>query len=178
MNRLTRDGTAERLVFRGTKLSGANADTGKSRSSCSAHHQAEAELEALPGRRLEPNLQRVMATPTNTHNSIAKKHGAVIECRGQAIIDGSTLRTRQGLTDYACAASGVTREESLAMDKVNLYERLGRETIEAISTAFYNRYRSEFKIGRKFIYRERVSSRQSGCYHLILRLHKLCVFCG
>eukprot|EP00903_Cladosiphon_okamuranus_P017451 g16074.t2 len=47
----------------------------------------------------------------------------------------------QALTSCAFARSGVTREESLALDKVSptLYERLGRDTIEQISSGFYDR---------------------------------------
>ncbi|CAM9287909.1 unnamed protein product [Discosporangium mesarthrocarpum] len=44
----------------------------------------------------------------------------------------------QTLTGYAHEHSGVTREESVALDKVNLFERLGTGTITSISEAFYD----------------------------------------
>ncbi|CAM9744642.1 unnamed protein product [Choristocarpus tenellus] len=45
----------------------------------------------------------------------------------------------QALTSYAVAQSGVTKEESEALDKVNLYDRLGEATIISISESFYDR---------------------------------------
>jgi len=56
----------------------------------------------------------------------------------------------KALTACAFAGSGVTREESLALDRVSptLYERLGHDTIVAISRGFYNRLsivNSEFR---------------------------------
>ncbi|CAM9250679.1 unnamed protein product [Ectocarpus sp. 12 AP-2014] len=47
----------------------------------------------------------------------------------------------QALTACAFAGSGVTREESVALDKVKptLFERLGQDTIEGISALFYDR---------------------------------------
>ena len=51
-----------------------------------------------------------------------------------------SLLAMQALTACAHARSGVTRAESLALDKANLYERLGQDTIEEISKEFYTRY--------------------------------------
>lgn len=45
----------------------------------------------------------------------------------------------QALTACAYAGSGVSRAESLALDNVNLYERLGQKTIEEVSSTFYDR---------------------------------------
>lgn len=49
----------------------------------------------------------------------------------------------QALTACAYAGSGVSRAESLALDNVNLYERLGQKTIEEVSSTFYDRVFSD-----------------------------------
>ena len=50
----------------------------------------------------------------------------------------SSLRI-QALSACAYAGSGITREDSVALDKVNLFERLGQDTIQQISSEFYTR---------------------------------------
>ncbi len=45
----------------------------------------------------------------------------------------------QSLQQQATTRSGVKQEDAFAIEKVNLYQRLGRDPFVKLSTNFYNR---------------------------------------